>query len=236
MPQCCHRPRHGPRPLPVQPGPVRPDPAAERGKTPCRKPAVRLHRVPVQYAAAATGVGAPVEIRASSVKTAKLIGLGLSLALVLSGCGGRVNFGRTDDTGVSEAVLRQRENTPVAEMERQRAERGSFFDLFQNRDDPNTTVEVNRYIWNAALDVLSFLPIEAVDPFSGVIVTGYGTPPGGGRPYRATVYVQDPALDARSLHVALMTRSGPASPETVRAVEDAILTRARQLRVADSKL
>jgi hypothetical protein len=36
-----------------------------------------------------------------------------------------------------------------------------------------------------------------------VIVTGYGTPPGGGRAYRATIYVQDPALDARSLKVAL---------------------------------
>ena len=116
-------------------------------------------------------------------------------------------------------------------------ERGStIWDLFGNRDDPNTTVEVNKYIWNASLDVLNFLPIESVDPFGGVIVTGYGSPPGGGGAYRATIYVQDPALDARSLKVALMTRSGPASPETVRAIEDAILTRARQLRVADGKL
>ncbi|MEM9350758.1 MAG: DUF3576 domain-containing protein [Pseudomonadota bacterium] len=92
------------------------------------------------------------------------------------------------------------------------------------------TVAVNRYIWNASLDVLSFLPIQSVDPFTGVIVTGFGTPPGGSRAYRATVLVNDPALDARSLNVAIVTRSGPASPSTVRAVEDAILTRARQLR------
>ncbi|MEM9438165.1 MAG: DUF3576 domain-containing protein [Pseudomonadota bacterium] len=92
------------------------------------------------------------------------------------------------------------------------------------------TVAVNRYIWNASLDVLSFLPIQSVDPFTGVIVTGFGTPPGGSRAYRATVLVNDPALDARSLSVAIVTRSGPASPATVRAVEDAILTRARQLR------
>ncbi|MEM8591458.1 MAG: DUF3576 domain-containing protein [Pseudomonadota bacterium] len=92
------------------------------------------------------------------------------------------------------------------------------------------TVAVNRYIWNASLDVLSFLPIETVDPFTGVIVTGFGTPPGGSRAYRATVLVNDPALDARSLKVSLVTRAGPASPDTVRAVEDAILTRARQLR------
>ncbi len=96
---------------------------------------------------------------------------------------------------------------------------------------------VNRYLWNASLDALSFLPVETVDPFTGVIATGYGTPPGGGRAYRATIYISDPALDARSLKVAIQTRGGgPVGAETVRAVEDAILTRARQLRVRDSRL
>ena len=95
------------------------------------------------------------------------------------------------------------------------------------------TVAVNRYLWAASLDVLSFLPVESVDPFTGVIVMGYGTPPGGRQPYRATVYVSDPALDARALNVALATRSGPVAQETQRAVEDAILSRARQLRIAD---
>ncbi|MEM9524567.1 MAG: DUF3576 domain-containing protein, partial [Pseudomonadota bacterium] len=90
--------------------------------------------------------------------------------------------------------------------------------------------------WNASLDVLDFMPVQAVDPFSGVLVFGYGAAPGSQRAYRAVVYVRDPALDARSLNVALATRSGPASPDTVRAIEDAILTRARQLRIADSRL
>ncbi len=114
--------------------------------------------------------------------------------------------------------------------------RDTIWDLFDNNDDPNVTVEVNKYIWAAALDVLSFLPVESADPFTGVIVMGYGTPPGGGRAYRATVFVKDPALDARSLTLALQSRSGAVSSATVRAVEDAILTRARQLRVQDSRL
>lgn len=112
----------------------------------------------------------------------------------------------------------------------------TIWDLFGPGDDPSTTVVVNRYLWNAALQVLDFLPVESVDPFTGVIVTGFGTPPGGGRPYRATVHVTDGALDARGLNVALMTAAGPASPETVRAVENAILTRARQLRIQDRRL
>ena len=117
------------------------------------------------------------------------------------------------------------------------ASNSTVWDLFANNDNPNTTVEVNKYLWNASLDVLSFLPIESVDPFTGVISTGYGTPPGSNRSYRATIYVQDPALDARSLKVALQSRGGGVVPvDTQRAVEDAILTRARQLRVQDSNL
>ena len=91
-------------------------------------------------------------------------------------------------------------------------------------------VAVNRHLWAASLDVLNFLPIQSVDPFTGVIVTGFGTPPGGSRAYRATVHVREPSLDARSLSVSILTRRGPASEATVQAVEDAILTRARQLR------
>jgi hypothetical protein len=114
--------------------------------------------------------------------------------------------------------------------------RETIWDLFGGGPDPNVTVAVNRYLWNASLEVLDFMPVEDVDPFSGVIVFGYGTPPGSGRAYRATVLIRDPALDARSLSVAIQTRGGPASLETQRAVEDAILTRARQLRLADSRL
>lgn len=113
-------------------------------------------------------------------------------------------------------------------------ERSSIWDLFrQGKGDQ--TVEVNKYLWNASLDVLSFLPIETVDPFTGVIVTGYGTPPGGGRAYRATIHITDPALEARSLSLSLQTRNGPVSTSTARAVEDAIMARARQMRISDNK-
>ncbi|MFW8593657.1 DUF3576 domain-containing protein [Cribrihabitans neustonicus] len=101
---------------------------------------------------------------------------------------------------------------------------------------PGQELQVNRYLWTASLDVLSFLPVQSVDPFTGVIITGYGTPPGGGRAYRATVHIKDPALDARALNLSLQTQNGPVSAATTRAVEDAILSRARQLRIADKKL
>ncbi|MEM9709196.1 MAG: DUF3576 domain-containing protein [Pseudomonadota bacterium] len=158
-----------------------------------------------------------------------MVAFGISLGL--SGCGG-------DQGGAPFGLERDRDaEFEAAGNRRPGSDRGeSFFDLFQSDTDPNITIEVNKYIWNASLEVLSFLPIQTVDPFSGVIVTGFGAPPGGGRAYRATVLVQDPALDARSLTLSLQTRGGPASTETVRQVEDAILTRARQLRIRDSNL
>jgi len=110
----------------------------------------------------------------------------------------------------------------------------SIWELF-NRKQVENTVLVNKYLWGASLEVLSFLPVQSVDPFTGVIVTGFGTPPGGGRAYRATVLIDDPALDARSLNVALQSRSGPVSKATSRAVEDAILSRARELRIKDNR-
>ncbi len=105
-----------------------------------------------------------------------------------------------------------------------------------NRRSNESVVQVNKYLWSASLEVLNFLPIQSVDPFTGVIVTGFGTPPGGGRAYRATVLIDDPALDARSLNVALQSQGGPVTRATSLAVEDAILSRARELRIADNKL
>jgi len=158
----------------------------------------------------------------------------LSAVALLAGCGGGFGnwFGGSGDGQRGQEILRQ---DVREERLRETGQTGSILDLFIARDDPSTTVVVNRYLWNASLQVLDFLPVESVDPFSGVIVTGFGTPPGGGRPYRATVHVSDGALDARGLNVALMTTAGPASPETVRAVENAILTRARQMRIQDRR-
>ncbi|MDW4498337.1 DUF3576 domain-containing protein [Sulfitobacter sp. D35] len=126
--------------------------------------------------------------------------------------------------------------TTGPERDEARAEGNTIWDLF-NRPDHETQVQVNRYLWSASLEVLDFLPVQTVDPFTGVIVTGFGTPPGGGRSYRATVLISDPALDARSLNVSLQTSGGgSADAATVRAVEDAILNRARQLRIRDNRL
>lgn len=152
--------------------------------------------------------------------------LGIALMIgALAACNGLAN-----DREVADANLR--EQGFLVDPTRE-----TIFDLFGGGGDPSVTVEVNRYLWRASLEILDFMPLEAADPFTGILAFDYATPPGGSRAYRATVYVSDPALEARSLRVALQGRGGSAvSRETARQVEDAILTRARQLRVADGNL
>jgi len=175
-----------------------------------------------------------------------------ALILAVAGCGGAGGglFGGSrapaPPMSEDEQIRLENLNDPISREDRAEQARGFtplterrsvLGDLFRARRESDVGTNVNRYLWNASLDALSFLPVETVDPFTGVISTGYGTPPGGGRAYRATIYVSDPALDARSLKVALQTRGGgPVSPAIVRQVEDAILTRARELRVRDSRL
>jgi hypothetical protein len=153
------------------------------------------------------------------------IGLVLALVSLLSACsesGGLRSMGTITPKALS--------NTATEEDRK-----STIWDVF-NTNVSTTPVKVNRYIWQASLEVLDFMPIESIDPFSGIIVMGYGTPPRGRTAYRATVHVSEPALDARTLRVALATRSGPASAETMRALEDAILSRARQIRRDDGRL
>lgn len=142
--------------------------------------------------------------------------------LSLTSCSGGTDQGEDKNTPW------YKKSTPTQTAKPEKKEE-KIWDLMRDTK-PEQITKVNQYIWRAALEVLDFLPVETVDPFSGVIVTGYAKPPGGTRYYRATIFVSDPALDARSLKLSLQTQSGQVSLPTQRAIEEAILTRARQLR------
>lgn len=149
----------------------------------------------------------------------RAICLALTALVALSACG--------------DAEL-QRQKALERRNEQQEISDESFFDLFRNRGDVNHQVAVNRFLWQASLDTLSFLPLEAADPFSGLIVTDWGIL--NGAAYRVTVYISDPSLDARALKVAAYRQQGgravPVGDAENKALEDAILTRARQMRIA----
>jgi len=108
---------------------------------------------------------------------------------------------------------------------------GKLGDLFKSSNDEIGSV--NKYLWKASIEVLNFLPISSADPFSGIIVFGIGKAPGSSQSYDATVYISDPALDARSLNVTVRSSNGTVSSAAKREIESAILSRARQLRLKE---
>jgi len=100
---------------------------------------------------------------------------------------------------------------------------------------------VNSYLWHASLDTLSFLPLLSADPFGGVIISEwYVAPTSPDERLKVTIYIMDRALRADALKVVVFrqVRNGTiwqdatASPDTAHKLEDSILTRARELRLA----
>ncbi len=119
---------------------------------------------------------------------------------------------------------------------------GDLFGTDRAEERPGERLQVNRYLWQASLDTLEFLPLASTDPFSGVIATDWSvSPTAQNERYKVAVRITSPRLEARSVNVAVYReqRSNDVwvpvevSDATPRQIEDAILTRARQLRVAD---
>jgi len=103
------------------------------------------------------------------------------------------------------------------------------------------TLGVNSYLWHATLDTLAFMPLASADPFGGVVITDwYVAPNAPNERLKVTIYIMDRALRADGLKVVVFrqTNNGGAwsdaqpSPDTAHKLEDAILTRARELRLA----
>ena len=103
------------------------------------------------------------------------------------------------------------------------------------------TLGVNSYLWHATLDTLAFMPLQSADPFGGVVITDwYVAPNAPDERLKVTIYILDRALRADGLKVVVFrqTRNGAVgsdaqpSPDIAHKLEDAILTRARELRLA----
>jgi len=103
------------------------------------------------------------------------------------------------------------------------------------------TLGVNSYLWHAALDTMSFMPLASADPFGGVIITDWYVAPGApDERLKVTIYIMDRNLRADGLKVVVFRQTRASnvwqdaapSPDTAHKLEDSILTRARELRLA----
>ena len=117
---------------------------------------------------------------------------------------------------------------------------------FRHGPAPNAaaaTIGVNGYLWRATLDTLAFMPLASADPWGGTVITDwYANPEKPDERFKATVYILDTRLRADGLKVTVfkqMRDSGgqwvdaPAAEQTESDFENAILTRARQLRLSN---
>ncbi|HBB56222.1 MAG TPA: DUF3576 domain-containing protein [Hyphomonadaceae bacterium] len=102
-------------------------------------------------------------------------------------------------------------------------------------------IGVNALLWRAALDVVSFMPLDSVDPFGGVIISDwYAEPSQPNERFKLNVLILDTKLRADGINVALFKQvnaggvwtDAPVDPATTVQLENAILARARELRLA----
>ena len=102
-------------------------------------------------------------------------------------------------------------------------------------------IGVNSFLWRASLDTMSFMPLSSADPFGGVIITDWYSPPETpDERFKMSIYILDRRLRADGIRVAVFRQQrtpergwtdAKVNAETGIQLENAILTRARQLRL-----
>ena len=149
--------------------------------------------------------------------------LRLCLPIALAACGG----GDQKVTPVADAGVGESATVglnPVKENKQQEA---------------GGNLAVNAYLWRGALDTLSFMPLASIDPFGGVIITDWYSPPTTtGERFKATAYVLGRQLRTDGLRVTIFRQvqdggqwvDAPVDPATVADIENKALERARELR------
>ena len=177
----------------------------------------------------------------------RLLSLGLLLAFV-SGCAAE----RVSEKSSGPSGDRNLRDLTTGLGGRNREE-GSLFGpggLFGGKEgkekgDNGSGLAVNAFLWRASLDTINFIPLVSADPFGGVIITDWYTPsevPNERMKVQITILDRDLRADGVRVSVFKQTQSPKAGgwvdaqidPRTNIDIENAILTRARQLRIAQT--
>lgn len=106
----------------------------------------------------------------------------------------------------------------------------------------NVGIGVNAHLWRATLDALSFMPLKSADPFGGVILTDwYTNPEVPNERIKVDIAILDTQLRADGLRVSVFRQvlkgqswtDMPQDATMAQALEDTILTKARNLRAKE---
>ena len=161
--------------------------------------------------------------------------------LMLSACGSDISKEDNYPTQVGSGP-----NNPNPQGERSTIFGSDGIVLFGGDDKSagsSQGIGVNSFLWRASLDTISFMPLASADPFGGVIITDwYQDPKAQGERFKLTIYIMDKRLRADGIKVAVFRQyqdpkgklgwvDGPGDGATAVKIENAILVRARQLRI-----
>lgn len=100
----------------------------------------------------------------------------------------------------------------------------------------------NPYLWRASLDTLDSLPLVTADPYGGTIIYDWRSFENApGERIKATVYILDSRLRADGVKVSVFRQENQdgtwvdadTDPETGIQLENAILSRARNLKASE---
>lgn len=123
-------------------------------------------------------------------------------------------------------------------------EEALLFSSDKKCSDGEMGIGVNAFLWRASLDTISFMPLKSVDPFGGVVISDWYTPQHSpDERLKVDILILDRQLRADGIKVSVFRQkyksgrwvNAVVDPETTRALEDAILTRARQLKIDAGK-
>ncbi len=166
-------------------------------------------------------------------------------ALVLAALGVCLSFSACASLGSKEGTTASANST--APEEESKLDLGNLFGGGKKASKGNSEqagIGVNAYLWRASLDTISFMPLTSADPWGGVIITDwYANPQTPDEHFKVTIFILDSRLRADALNVAIQkeVRSGDrwvtadVSQQTQLDIENAILSRARELRLSDVK-
>lgn len=179
-----------------------------------------------------------------TIKDARNAGLALAALIGLAACEGAISPG--DDPamplpGQSNDGYNEPEGSVLG------GDGIDFLDLFGSSKPGGGSgggggIGVNNFLWRATLDTVSFMPLASADPFGGVIITDWYTPPETpDERFKMNVYILGRELRADGVRVAVFRQNlagtrgwtdATVTAQTATSLENEILTRARQLRFA----
>ncbi len=154
------------------------------------------------------------------------------LALALGGCGST----QPKQTAIFDP---QSTNLPGAMSQPSSGALFSFGGGAKSNGGVSTGIQVNAYLWRASLDTLSFMPLVSADPFGGVIITDWYSPPATpGERFKANAYILSNQMSANAVQVSLFHQvqengqwvDAEVDPATASGLEDRILARAADLQ------